>query len=129
MTVTWCGVCNVGAVYRRKLDGRVLHFDYDSMVAGNEVQKDRETGSRWQQAIGEAIDGPLKGRRLVLYPFTRTTWAEWRRQHPDTRVMKPLPGYAERMPQIPRRAPQRGVRNSRDRKTKRLNGNNRNTEN
>jgi hypothetical protein len=98
VTVTWCGVCNVGAVYRRTLDGRVLHFDYDSMVAGNEVQKDRETGSRWQQAIGEAIDGPLKGKRLKLYPFTRTTWGEWRRQHPETRVLKPLPGYAERLP-------------------------------
>ena len=97
ITVTWCGVCNVGAVYRRNLDGRVLHFDYDSMVNANEVQKDRETGSRWQQALGEAIDGPLKGKRLKLYPFTRTTWGEWRKQHPDTLVMKPMPGYAERL--------------------------------
>lgn len=102
VTVTWCGVCNVGAVYRRKVGRLVLHFDYDSMVNANEVQKDRETGSRWQQALGEAIDGPLKGKRLTPYPFTRTNWGEWRRQHPGTLVMQPQPGYAELMPLMDR---------------------------
>ncbi len=102
VTVTWCGVCNVGAVYRRDVDGRILHFDYDSMVHSNEVQKDRETGSRWQQALGEAIDGPLKGRQLTPYPFTRTSWGEWRRQYPHTLVMQPQAGYAERMPMMNR---------------------------
>jgi len=102
VTVTWCGVCNVGVVYRREVDGRILHFDYDSMEHANEVQKDRETGSRWQQALGEAIDGPLRGRRLAPYPFTRTSWGEWRRQYPQTLVMQPQPGYAERMPMMNR---------------------------
>ncbi|MEJ0098764.1 MAG: DUF3179 domain-containing (seleno)protein [Pseudomonadota bacterium] len=102
VTVTWCGVCNVGAVYRRNLDGLVLHFDYDSMVFANEVQKDRETGSRWQQALGEAIDGPLKGKRLTPYLFTRTSWGEWKRQHPGTLVMQPQPGYAALMPLMDR---------------------------
>ncbi len=27
-----------------------------------------------------------------------TQWGEWRKQHPDTLVLKPLPGYAEQMP-------------------------------
>ena len=67
------------------------------MVGANEVQKDVETGSSWQQATGEAIDGPLKGTRLKLYPSVRTTWAAWRKRYPDTMVLKPLPGYAERM--------------------------------
>jgi hypothetical protein len=67
------------------------------VVAGNEVFKDRETGSRWQQSSLEAISGPLKGAHLSLYPFLLTSWDEWRRLHPDTLVLKPLPGYAERM--------------------------------
>jgi hypothetical protein len=62
-----------------------------------------ETGTSWQQATGEAIDGPLKGTRLTLYPAIRTTWAEWRRRYPHTMVLKPLPGYAERMPGRSRR--------------------------
>jgi len=98
--VTWCGVCGTGAVFRAQLKRQLLHFDYDSMVGANEVHKDRETGSRWQQSTGEAISGPLKGSFLELYPFVRTTWKEWRRRYPNTVVLKPLPGYDERMPGI-----------------------------
>jgi uncharacterized protein DUF3179 len=68
------------------------------LVGGNEVLKDRETGSRWQQATVGAISGPLQGQHLELYPSHFTTWGEWRRRHPDTLVLKPLPGYAERIP-------------------------------
>lgn len=55
-----------------------------------------ETGSRWQQSTGEAIDGPLKGSTLTLYDFVLTTWKEWRTRYPNTQVMKPMPGYLER---------------------------------
>jgi hypothetical protein len=98
--VTWCGTCNTGAVFRAAFKGRLLHFDYDSMVGANEVHIDRETGSRWQQSTGEAISGPLKGSFLELYPFVRTTWKEWRRRYPNTMVLKPLPGYDALMPTL-----------------------------
>src|SRR6185295_16330969 len=75
-----------------------LVMDNAGVVGGNEVFKDRETGSRWQQSSLEAISGPLKGERLELYPFLLTSWEEWLRLHPDTLVLKPLPGYAERIP-------------------------------
>ena len=101
--VTWCGVCNTGAVFRAAINGRVLHFEYDSMVGANEVHKDKETGSRWQQSTGEAISGPMQGSHLELYPFVRTTWKEWRRRFPNTVVLKPLPGYDERMPNLSKR--------------------------
>src|SRR6059036_2934949 len=67
------------------------------VVGGNEVFKDVETGSRWQQSSLEAISGPLKGAHLELHPFLLTSWEEWLRLHPDTLVLKPQPGYAERI--------------------------------
>ena len=93
--VSWCVTCNTSAVYRSDLKGRRLHFEWDSMVGANEVERDRETGSLWQQSTGEAISGPLRGSQLELYPFVRTTWKEWRRRFPGTLALKPLPGYAE----------------------------------
>lgn len=84
-------------MFRAENKHKHLHLDYDSMVAANEVFKDRETGSRWQQSTGEAISGPLKGAHLAIYPFLRTTWREWKQQHPGTLVLKPLPGYAENL--------------------------------
>jgi hypothetical protein len=103
ISVTWCGVCNTGIAFRANVKGQTLRFQFDRMVAANEVQKDLETGSSWQQATGEAIDGPLKGTRLTLYPSLRTTWAAWRKRYPHTMVLRPLPGYAERMPELSRR--------------------------
>jgi len=84
-------------VIRAEAKGKALHFDYDSMVGSNEVFKDRETGSLWQQTLSTATSGPLKGTHLDLYPFLLTQWGEWRKQHPDTLVLKPLPGYADHM--------------------------------
>jgi hypothetical protein len=84
-------------VFRAEGRGRPLVFDNAGVVAGNEVFKDRETGSRWQQSSLEAISGPLQGAHLQLYPFLLTSWEEWRRLHPDTLVLKPLPGYADRI--------------------------------
>jgi hypothetical protein len=74
-------------------------LDNAGVIGGNEVFKDRETGSRWQQSSLQAISGPLQGERLELYPFLLTSWGEWHRLHPDTVVLKPLPGYAERIPE------------------------------
>src|SRR5690348_17069128 len=72
-------------------------MDNAGLSGGNEVFTDRETGSRWQQSTLTAISGPLQGAHLELYPFLLTSWHEWHRLHPDTLVLKPLPGYAERI--------------------------------
>jgi hypothetical protein len=84
-------------VFRAAAEGRDLVFDTVGLVGGNEVFKDRQTGSRWQQSSLEAVSGPFKGTHLKLYPFLLTTWGEWRKLHPHTLVLKPLPGYAERL--------------------------------
>ena len=85
-------------MFRAEANGKALQFDTAGVVGSNEVFKDRQTGSKWQQSSLEATSGPLKGMHLQLYPFLETTWSEWRAQHPNTLVLKPLPGYAERMP-------------------------------
>ena len=84
-------------MFRAEAKGKSLVFDNAGVVAGNEVFKDRQTGTRWQQSSLEAISGPLQGTHLQLYPFLLTSWEEWRRLHPATLVLKPLPGYADRM--------------------------------
>ena len=84
-------------MFRAEARGRRLVLENAGVVGGNEVFKDVETGSRWQQSSLEAISGPLKGEHLQLYPFLLTSWEEWLRLHPDTLVLKPLPGYAERI--------------------------------
>lgn len=85
-------------MFRADPKGQPLEFDTAGVIGGNEVFKDRQTGTRWQQSSLEAISGPLQGAHLQLFPFLLTNWHEWRREHPDTVVLKPLPGYADRLP-------------------------------
>ena len=87
-------------MFRAASKGRDLYLENAGVVGGNEVFQDRETSSRWQQSSLQAISGPLKGEHLELYPFLLTDWKEWHRLHLDTVVLKPLPGYADRIPEM-----------------------------
>jgi len=51
--------------------------------------RDEETGSWWQQITGEAILGPLKGRRLDTVFHDELTFATWKREKPQGRVLRP----------------------------------------
>ena len=90
-------------MFRAEGQAKELHFENAGVIGGNEVFRDRETGSQWQQSSLEAISGPMKGAHLQLRPFLLTNWGEWRKLHPDTLVLKPLPGYAERIPAMNQR--------------------------
>lgn len=90
-------------MFRAEAQGKELHFENAGVIGGNEVFRDRESGSRWQQSSLEAISGPMKGEHVKLYPFLLTNWGEWHKLHPDTLVLKPLPGYAERIPETNQR--------------------------
>jgi len=78
-------------VYRRKLDGRVLEFGHAGILYKNSfVMYDKGTNSLWVHVTGRAEAGPLKGKQLEFMPSTVTTWANWKRNYPGTRV---LPGH------------------------------------
>ena len=71
---------DVGAtgVFDARLDGEVLQFRRD----GRDFV-DRATGSTWN-LLGEAVDGPLAGRRLTAVPHLDTFWFAWATYRPGT---------------------------------------------
>ena len=78
-------------MYRRKLDDQVLEFGHAGILYQNSfVMYDRGTQSLWVHVTGKAEVGPLKGKQLEFMPSTVTTWANWKKNYPHTKV---LPGY------------------------------------
>jgi hypothetical protein len=65
--------------------GRRLTFEVYGVWRKNMVMNDRETGSIWQHASGEALDGPLQGQRLEVLPAWETTRGELRSTYPQAR--------------------------------------------
>jgi hypothetical protein len=76
-------------VWDETVDGRRLTLDMTGINNQNFVLRDRQTGSWWQQATGEAFLGPLRGRRLRLVFADEIAFSIWRREHPEGRVLRP----------------------------------------
>ncbi len=76
---------NVGAsgVFEPVMDGQRLTF----AAAGEQHFSDRETGSRWT-VLGEAVDGPLAGRRLHRVLHDDTFWFVQYAFRPGTRIVR-----------------------------------------
>jgi hypothetical protein len=81
-------------VWETTIDGRTLHFHLFGINNQNFIMRDEETGSWWQQVTGEAILGPMKGRRLVHVPQDEISFALWKREHSTGRVLRPDPKVA-----------------------------------
>jgi hypothetical protein len=89
IAVTWCGLCQSPMVYARRAAGRTLVLFVPGGVYGeNMAMQDIETGSRWAQLPGEAMEGPLKGESLEQLPSVWTDWKTWRTEHPETTVLR-----------------------------------------
>ena len=75
------------------MDGRTLHFGVSGLIHNhNFLLYDRETESLWQQFTGEALSGPLAGKRLDPVEIRQETLAGWLTRHPRSRVLvRPLP--------------------------------------
>ena len=67
-------------VFSRTVGGRALSL----RLLDDEHLEDVETGSRWDPITGEAISGPLKGKRLHPVISTYSLWFAWERYRPDT---------------------------------------------
>lgn len=74
-------------MYARDVDGRTLRFGVSGMLwnAGL-VMYDTETNSLWSHILGEAMKGPLRGKRLEMIPSAMTDWGSWKARHPDGTV-------------------------------------------
>ena len=71
-------------MYAATVDGRRLTWEVAAVWRRNMIVRDRETGSLWQHATGEALAGPLAGRQLTPLPGTQVTWGVWRQEQPET---------------------------------------------
>ena len=76
-------------MWERTIDGRVVSFRLAGINNQNFIMQDRETGSWWQQVSGEAIQGPLRGRKLTRVFHDQLTFAAWIRERPGGRALRP----------------------------------------
>lgn len=96
----YCVLADLGAIYHRRIDGRVHTFAlsgytyYDPRLWNGQdgfILWDRETESLWWPLIGKAVSGPLLHTPLKVYNqrrWAQTTWGSWKANHPNTLVLE-----------------------------------------
>jgi Protein of unknown function (DUF3179) len=85
------------AALSRQLDQTVLTFECRKLPDGTAAFCDRETGSRWT-IEGEAVEGPLAGKKLQRLDGTMSQWYGWVAYFPQTSVyghLNPQPVRAQ----------------------------------
>jgi uncharacterized protein DUF3179 len=73
------------------VDNRVHHFGAIGLTHGLAILADRETRTHWDHITGEALEGPLAGYQLDVWPVHMTTVAAAREEYPEITVS--LSGY------------------------------------
>jgi hypothetical protein len=76
-------------VWQSVVNGQTLKFHLAGINNQNFIMRDEETGSWWQQISGEAIQGKLKGQKLVNVDMDELSYGLWKRENPTGRVLRP----------------------------------------
>jgi hypothetical protein len=92
----YCTLCGTVILYETELDG--VRYDLGTsgfLYRSNKLMYDRATQSLWNTIWGRPAIGPLarESIQLARRSVVTTTWGEWRRRHPTTRVLSLDTGY------------------------------------
>ena len=92
----YCSLSGSIIIYNTKND----ETNYDFGISGflhrsNMLMYDRQTMSLWYSLWGKPVIGPLAEKNIALESMSvvTTTWKEWRKRHPDTKVLSNVTGY------------------------------------
>jgi hypothetical protein len=86
----YCTLCGTMILYKTVHNG-VNHKLGTSgfLYRSNKLMYDQDTQSLWNTIWGRPVIGPLADRDITLERMSvvTTTWGEWRRRHPDSKVL------------------------------------------
>ncbi len=63
------------------------------LVNSNVIMYDRKTDSYWSQILGKAFSGQSTGKTLDEFPTYWTTWEQWKKKYPETKVLSRTTGF------------------------------------
>ncbi|MDJ0842251.1 MAG: DUF3179 domain-containing protein [Acidobacteriota bacterium] len=92
----YCTLCGTMILYKTTVGGKVHQMGTSGFLyRSNKLMYDQETFSLWNTLWGKPVIGPLVGQNIELprLSVVTTTWGEWRRRHPDTKVLDLNTGY------------------------------------
>lgn len=76
ISVTWCGVCNTGVVFRAEVKGRTLHFQKGRRTARSPSTSDCRRGKPWPDSKSVVRPWRTRSRSCASRVSSTTAWAD-----------------------------------------------------
>jgi len=98
VSLAYCTLCGSGILFETTVEGRDKPFVFGSsgfLFRSNKLMYDQQTHSLWNQFTGRPVVGSLTGSGIQLKtrPVAITSWADWLKANPKTRVISLETGY------------------------------------
>ncbi len=92
----YCTLCGTVIAYNTEFEGKNYNLGTSGFLyRSNKLMYDQATQSLWNTIEGKPVIGPLvdKGIELSSHSVVTTTWGEWKKLHPDTKVLSLYTGH------------------------------------
>jgi len=92
----YCTLCGTMILYRTELNGTNHELGTSGFLfRSNKLMYDKKTQSLWNTIWGKPVIGKLADENIELerMSIVTTTWGEWKKRHPDTKVLSIETGY------------------------------------
>ena len=105
VAVTYCPLCVSAITFSRIVNGETMSFGVSGLLNNNNLlmynrtpesprfEVDMHIETLWQQAIGEAVVGPLTGTELAVVPADNIFWPDWKSANPSGTVLSRDTGH------------------------------------
>jgi len=96
VTGVYCTLCGTMILYKSTYNDTVHKLGTSGFLyRSNKLMYDQDTQSLWNTIWGKPVIGPLVNENIQLERLSvvTTTWSEWRKRHPSTRVLSLRTGH------------------------------------
>ncbi len=95
IAVTYCPLCGSGIVYAADFEGKAHKFGVSGLLYNSDVLLyDRQTETLWSQILSKGVSGELVNKKLDVIQSAHTSWASWKAQYPETKVLSKNTGFS-----------------------------------
>lgn len=95
VVITYCPLTGSGMAYEATINKKHFIFGVSgNLYNSNVLFYDRDTESLWSQLKMEAVTGTMTQAKLKPLVLLNTTWKDWKKRYPSSKVLTPDTGYA-----------------------------------
>lgn len=87
-SIIYCPLTGTATAWSGNLKNGNTTFGVSGLLYNsNIIPYDRSTMSYWSQILGTSVNGENRGTEAQTYPVIETTWSNWKKMYPDSKVL------------------------------------------